>query len=81
MEGLFRDGTCKGCRIGQREGLNFEAGPGHLTKSSGSGGVGGPSEMFPAEARSLDICTLGLNQHWRAGITQARQASQEGTQM
>lgn len=28
-------------------------------------------EMFPAEARSLGLCTLGINHYQRAGIAWA----------
>lgn len=30
--------------------------------------MGGPSEMFPGEARSLGLCILGLSQYQRLGI-------------
>ena len=35
----------------------------------GAVGMGGPSEMFPVEARSLGLCTLVINQYQRSDIT------------
>lgn len=52
-------------RLGQREELNFHAG---CDDPIGSSGGSGPSEVFPAETRSLGLCTLGIHQFQKVGI-------------